>query len=150
MLKKNILNTFILLISIILSLVLVEIFLRIFGHTTFKYSNLRAIPPKGMSSVAAFEIEIENTGDVSGKEIVQGYIRVSDSQIDRPQKELKKFEKIYLEPGKSKKIQFELSERELSFWSPEKQSWQIEPAEYIFEVGSSAVDIKESVSVWLG
>tara|TARA_B100000214_G_scaffold104494_2_gene73241 strand:+ start:1189 stop:3624 length:2436 start_codon:yes stop_codon:yes gene_type:complete len=125
-----------------------------FGHglsyTTFRYSNLRAIPPKGLSSVAAFEIEIENIGDIAGKEIVQGYVRVSGSQIDRPLKELKKFDKIHLEPGESKKIQFELSERELSFWSPEKQSWQIEPAEYIFEVGCSSADIKESVSVWLG
>ena len=125
-----------------------------FGHglsyTTFDYSNLRAVPPKGTSSVAAFELDITNSGDVFGKEIVQGYVKVSESKIDRPIKELKKFEKVSLEPGESKKITFELTERDLSFWSETNQSWQVEPAEYIFEVGASAIDIRESSSVWLG
>ena len=125
-----------------------------FGHglsyTTFDYSNLRAVPPKGTSSVAAFELEITNSGDVFGKEVVQSYVKVSESKIDRPIKELKKFEKVSLEPGESKKITFELTERDLSFWSETNQSWQVEPAEYIFEVGASAIDIRESTSVWLG
>lgn len=125
-----------------------------FGHglsyTTFEYSNLRAIPPKGTSSVAAFEVEIKNTGSLVGKEVVQGYIKVPVSKVERPEKELKKFEKISLEPGETKKVQFELSERDLSFWSTDTKSWQVEPAEYIFEVGASAGDIRESASVWLG
>ena len=125
-----------------------------FGHglsyTTFEYSNLRAIPPRGTSSVAAFEIDITNSGSLAGKEVVQGYISVSNSQIDRPNKELKKFDKVFFKPGETKKIQFELSERDLSFWSIETQTWQVEPAEYIFEVGASANDIREKTSVWLG
>ena len=125
-----------------------------FGHglsyTSFEYSNLRAIPPKGDSSVAAFEVDITNTGDVAGKEVLQGYITVNKSQIERPQKELKKFEKISLESGETKKVKFELSEKDLSFWSTENNAWQDEPAEYLFSIGASATDIKDSVSVWLG
>ena len=125
-----------------------------FGHglsyTSFEYSNLRAIPPKGDSSVAAFEVDITNTGDVAGKEVLQGYITVNKSQIERPQKELKKFEKISLESGETKKVKFELSEKDLSFWSTENNAWQVEPAEYLFSIGASATDIKDSVSVWLG
>ena len=125
-----------------------------FGHglsyTTFEYSNLRAIPPKGESSVAAFEVAVKNSGNVSGKEIVQGYVGSSSSQIERPNKELKKFDKVFLAPGESKKVIFELSERDLSFWNVETNTWQVEPAEYIFSIGSSATDIKETVSVWLG
>jgi beta-glucosidase len=125
-----------------------------FGHglsyTTFEYSDLRAIPPKGESSVAAFEVAVKNSGNVSGKEIVQGYVGSSSSQIERPNKELKKFDKVFLDPGESKKVIFELSERDLSFWNAETNTWQIEPAEYIFSIGSSATDIKETVSVWLG
>ena len=87
-----------------------------FGHglsyTNFEYSNLRAVPPKNESSVAA-ELEVINKGKLYGKEIVQGYIRVKESNIERPIKELKKFEKIGLEPGELKKIKFELSERDL-------------------------------------
>ena len=125
-----------------------------FGHglsyTSFDYSNLRAIPPKGDASVAAFEFEISNTGDVAGKEVIQGYVNVPDSKIDRPRKELKKFTKIYLEPGETQKVKFELSERELSFWNVDLHAWQVEPAEYIFEIGASANDIRGSASVWLG
>ena len=73
-----------------------------------------------------------------------------DSKIDRPQKELKKFTKISLEPGETQKIKFELSERDLSFWNIDNHSWQVEPAEYIFEVGASATDIRCTASVWLG
>ena len=125
-----------------------------FGHglsyTNFDYSNLRAVPPKNESSVAAFELEVINKGKLYGKEIVQGYIKVKESNIERPIKELKKFEKIGLEPEESKKIKFELSERDLSYWSEKDQCWKVEPAEYIFEVGSSAKEIKDSASVWLG
>ena len=125
-----------------------------FGHglsyTNFEYSNLRAVPPKNESSVAAFELEVINKGKLYGKEIVQGYIKVKESNIERPVKELKKFEKIGLEPEESKKIKFELSERDLSYWSEKDQCWKVEPAEYIFEVGSSAKEIKDSASVWLG
>ena len=125
-----------------------------FGHglsyTTFQYSNLRAIAPKGSSSVAAFELDVENTGTIAGKEVIQGYVKVPNSQIERPLKELKKFEKISLEPGETQKVVFELSERDLSFWSIENKSWQVEPAEYVFEVGASSADIRESTSVWLG
>ena len=95
-------------------------------------------------------MDIKNSGDIEGKEIIQCYIGVSNSQIDRPIKELKKFEKIHLNSGESKKIKFELTERDLSFWNIETHSWQIEPAEYVFEVGASATDIREQTTVWLG
>ena len=55
-----------------------------------------------------------------------------------------------LEPGETQKVKFELSERELSFWNVDLHAWQVEPAEYIFEIGASANDIRGSASVWLG
>ena len=63
---------------------------------------------------------------------------------------LKNFEKIFLEPGESKKVQFDLYVSDLSLLCTDTKSWQVEPAEYIFEVGASAGDIRESASVWLG
>ena len=97
-----------------------------FGHglsyTSFDYSNFRAIPPKGTSSVAAFEVNITNTGSVQGKEVVQCYSSVQNSKIDRPLKELKKFQKIDLAPGESKKIIFEVNERDLSYWNEETKT----------------------------
>jgi len=125
-----------------------------FGHglsyTSFSYTNFRAIPPKGASSVAAFEVVITNSGEAEGKEVVQCYASVQNSKIDRPLKELKKFQKVNLAPGESKKITFEMNERDLSYWNEETKTWQVEPAQYIFELGSSSSDIRGSTEVWLG
>ena len=82
--------------------------------------------------------------------MIQCYSSVQNSKVDRPLKELKKLKKINLDPGESKKITFEVNERDLSYWSEKDQCWKVEPAEYIFEVGSSAKEIKDSASVWLG
>ena len=82
--------------------------------------------------------------------MIQCYSSVQNSKVDRPLKELKKFQKINLGPGESKKISFEVNERDLSYWNEETKTWQVEPAQYVFEFGSSSSDIRGSAEVWLG
>ena len=81
-----------------------------FGHglsyTTFEYSDLRIIPPKTQNSAISFEVTISNTGGFKGKEVVQCYVKVENSRINRPSKELKVFEKVELDIGESKKLIF--------------------------------------------
>ena len=125
-----------------------------FGHglsfTTFKYSEMRIIPPVNDSSVISCEINIQNIGQVKGKEIVQCYVGVKTSSIDRPIKVLKGFQKIELDPNVSKQIIFNLSERDLAYWSIENSCWTLEPAEYIVYIGSSSEDIRQIKTAWLG
>ncbi|MDC0072829.1 glycoside hydrolase family 3 C-terminal domain-containing protein [Gammaproteobacteria bacterium] len=125
-----------------------------FGHglsyTEFSYSNLRVVPPKGSGSVVAFEVEVSNTGDRVGKEIIQCYVGLENSNVDRPIKELKTFKKIELKPSESKVCSFELSEKDLSYWDEQDGCWKVESNEYTISVGKSSADIELQTSVWLG
>ncbi|WP_299901724.1 beta-glucosidase BglX [uncultured Aquimarina sp.] len=114
-----------------------------FGHglsyTTFEYSNLKVTTenqsyndPKVLVS-----IELANTGDYEGKEVVQLYIRDLFASITRPVKELKGFEIISLKPGETKTVNFELEKETLGFYD-NKNTWIIEPGEFEVFVGGSS------------
>ena len=120
------------------------------SYTTFEYSSLRIIPPKEEDSAIAFSFTVTNTGKISGKEIVQCYVSVPNSKVIRASKELKRFSKVDLKAGESKKIIFELNERDLSYWNEREGNWFIEPAEYKISVGGSSDETPLEASAWLG
>ena len=72
-----------------------------FGHglsyTNFEYANLKVIPPQTEDAVISLSLNIKNIGERAGKEVVQLYVSVENSNVDRPLKELKSFTKIDLE-----------------------------------------------------
>lgn len=105
------------------------------SYTSFNYENLM-IKEKSVS------LTVTNTGSVYGEEIVQLYIEKESSQIFRAQKELKGFEKVSLAPGESKQINFELTNRDFSFYSIKNKEWMIEQGNYGILIGSSSRDIR--------
>lgn len=118
-----------------------------FGHglsyTSFAYDNLevspRVVKPGGKIQV---RIEVKNTGDRAGKEVVQLYIHDIESRLPRPPKELKTFEKVGLSPGETRTVTFTLDESALSYYDPEKRGWTAEPGEFEVQIGSSSRDIR--------
>ncbi len=118
-----------------------------FGHglsyTTFKYGNLvldsHTVRSGGSVSVC---LDITNTGRRAGKEIVQVYVRDLEAKLPRPEKELKAFLKVDLEPGEAEYICLTLDERALSYWDPDAGGWTAEPGEFEVLVGSSSRDIR--------
>jgi beta-glucosidase len=120
------------------------------SYTTFKYSNIK-ISNKILSANDKIEVsfEITNTGLKSGFETAQMYISDIESSLPRPVKELKGFEKIFLEPGKSAIITMIIGKDDLSFWSPEKGGWIAEPGKFDILVGSSSEDIKLNSAIEL-
>jgi beta-glucosidase len=115
-----------------------------FGHglsyTNFKYDYL-AIHKKE-EGILQVEVEVKNTGKVAGAEVVQLYIQDVHCLVPRPQKELKGFAKVYLEPGESKKVSLELTEKDFTFYSVQDKAWKCEVGEYKILVGSSSRDIR--------
>jgi beta-glucosidase len=111
-----------------------------FGHglsyTSFEYSNLELTPNENLIEVG---IDIKNTGEYTGTETVQVYIRDIVAQISRPVKELKAFEQIELQPGESKTLKFDLSEKELGYYLPDGD-WIFEKGEFEIFVGTSSSD----------
>ncbi len=130
-----------------------------FGHglsyTSFDYNNLNIhqhlindnLDQNISETIAEVSFTITNTGSRAGSEIAQLYITAEDSQVRRPVKELKGFDKIDLNPGQSKEISFEISASDLAYYEPEITGWLIEPGNYQVLVGSSSSDIRLNAEI---
>jgi beta-glucosidase len=110
------------------------------SYTTFEISEPELaevqIPTNGNTSVT---VTITNTGDRAGKEVVQLYIRDEYSTVTRPVKELRGFEKIYLAPGESKQVTFEIGFEELSYLDQDMK-YAVEPGTFQLMIGNSSRD----------
>jgi beta-glucosidase len=85
---------------------------------------------------------LKNIGNMKGMEVAQLYVQDVESSVSRPNKELKGFKKINLEPGENKTIQIKLGKKDFSFWNPQTKSWFAEKGKFIIQIGSSSQDIK--------
>jgi beta-glucosidase len=113
------------------------------SFTEFNYSNLRLSDTtlaEGGSITAS--IDVKNAGDVAGKEVVQLYIKDVIGSVLRPDKELKGFEKISLEPGETKTVSFEILPEMMAFTGLEMKE-VIEAGEHIVMIGGSSQDVSE-------
>jgi beta-glucosidase len=111
------------------------------SYTTFKYSELQIAKSKiGAGEETTVSVNVTNTGKRSGDEIVQMYIRDEVSSVTRPNKELKGFARISLEPGASKRVTFTVTPEKLQFYNREMKR-VVEPGKFQIMVGGSSVDL---------
>ena len=118
-----------------------------FGHglsyTTFEYSNAKAAKSvMKADGTLKVSVDVVNTGDRDGAEIVQLYIADTEASVDRPSKELKGFEKVYLKAGEKKKVTFEIDAEDLSYFDADKHGWVAEPGEFHALFARSSGDVK--------
>ncbi len=113
------------------------------SYTTFQYSGATI---KGSSGNYTASVTVKNTGKVAGKETVQLYIGDDKASVMRPQKELKGFQKISLEPGEQKTVSFSITEEDLRFYDENQHKWVAEPGTFKAYIGSSSRDIKAKLS----
>ena len=110
------------------------------SYSSFKFEDSNLFLDENTIKIS---LKITNTGEYIGKEVIQVYSSISSSKIDRPDKELRTFhktEKIF--PGNSTVVELEIPKNDLSFWSEKSSSWELEPGEYKFHIGSSSRDIR--------
>ncbi|MBT2730513.1 glycoside hydrolase family 3 C-terminal domain-containing protein [Bacillus sp. ISL-75] len=112
------------------------------SYTSFEYSNL-SISKKEMkdSDTVTVTVDVKNTGAVIGKEIVQLYVKDVTSSVIRPEKELKGFEKVELQPGEEKTITFRLDKRAFAYYNVELKDWHVETGDFEILIGKSSKDI---------
>ena len=115
------------------------------SYTTFKYDNLRLNKSSyKRNEPVEVSVEVSNTGEYDGKEVVQLYIRDLYGSIIRPVKELKGFELTELQKGETKTINFVLTEKELGFYNAQGE-YVIEPGEFeVYVGGNSMQNLKAS------
>jgi beta-glucosidase len=122
-----------------------------FGHglsyTTFEYNKLQV--QKGAGKQATVTLTVKNTGNVAGAEVVQIYMKEERPIVERPDKELKAFQKVFLKPGESKEIVVRLSRDAFSYYDDKKHDWVADAGKYIILAGSSSREIRATKSVSL-
>jgi beta-glucosidase len=110
------------------------------SYTTFELSNARladtAIARDGKTQVL---VDVKNTGEREGTEVVQMYIRDVFSSVTRPVKELKGFKKVSLKPGESTTVTIDITPDLLSFWDI-NMDYLVEPGDFEIMVGNSSRD----------
>ncbi|WP_195335334.1 glycoside hydrolase family 3 C-terminal domain-containing protein [Paraclostridium bifermentans] len=120
------------------------------SYTNFEYSDLKISKNEiDDTEKVTVSVNIKNIGDVFGKEIVQLYIRDKESSVTRPEKELKGFEKIGLEPGEEKEVTFILNKRSFAYYNVDLGDWHVESGEFEILIGKSSREIvlKEVITV---
>jgi len=120
------------------------------SYTTFKYSKLK-LSAESITSNQTLKVKVDvtNSGKVTGKEIVQLYVRDVKSTLARPEKELKAFEKVELKPRQTKTVTFTLDREAFWYFDAVKNAWSVESGEFEILVGASSRDIRLTGSVTL-
>ena len=125
-----------------------------FGHglsyTTFRLGKAQA----DKNTISGDEplhitLSVTNTGQKAGAEVVQLYLHDVKASVERPAKELKAFEKVYLQPGESRDVTFTIDRQSLSFYDETRGQWTAEPGAFEALVGTSSVQISSKVKFTL-
>ncbi len=118
-----------------------------FGHglsyTQFDVSDIQ-LSSESITGNEAITVtaQVRNIGKVAGAEVVQLYLHDKKASVERPIKELKGFDKVFLQPGETQQISIELTKRDLSFWDIKTNNWLAEPGDFEVQLGTSLDNIQ--------
>ncbi len=120
-----------------------------FGHglsyTTFTYGDATAsVDADGDLTVT---VPVTNTGAAPGREVVQVYTSLVGSVVARPQRELKAFASVELQPGETREVTLPVRREDLAYWDIRVDRWVVEGGDYTVAVGASSRDIRSEASV---
>ena len=114
------------------------------SYTTFKYTNVHVTPESmGPLGKAHVKVDVTNTGSRRGEDVVQLYIRDEISSVTRPVKELRGFERVALDPGQTRTVEFVLGPDELQFLD-RQMNRVVEPGTFKMMVGGNSRDLIEA------
>ena len=108
------------------------------SYTTFKFANLKVPASAKSGSTVDVRFDVTNTGSVAGAEVAQLYVSDPSAQADRPERELKGFQKVRLDPGQTKNVNLSLDARAFSYWDEPAQKWIVDPGKFVIRVGDSS------------
>lgn len=120
------------------------------SYTTFAYTGIETDRSDfGEDEALTVRVKVRNTGSRAGKETVQLYVRDVQCSVPRPDKELKGFAKVLLQPGEEKTVEFTLSRRAFAFYDEQIHDWRVETGGFEILAGGSSVDtpLKATVTV---
>uniref|UniRef100_A0A7C1WVI1 Beta-D-glucoside glucohydrolase n=1 Tax=Pseudomonas graminis TaxID=158627 RepID=A0A7C1WVI1_9PSED len=112
------------------------------SYTTFGYSDLKlSTNVMAPGSTVDVTFTVTNTGDKAGFEVAQLYVHPNNPAVDRPEKELKGFTKVYLQPGESKTVSIPIDSRSLAYYVEKTDSWDVDAGKFKILVGPDSEDL---------
>lgn len=112
------------------------------SYTTFAISNLQVSAKEIKSSdKLTVTVDVTNTGKMAGKEVVQLYVHDTTGAAIRPEKELKGFSAVFLQPGETKSVSMTLNKRSFAWYNDEISDWYAATGDYVLMVGNSSRNI---------
>ncbi|WP_181381740.1 beta-glucosidase [Pseudomonas prosekii] len=112
------------------------------SYTTFGYSDMK-LSSNVLTPGATVDVKftVTNKGDKAGFEVAQLYVQPVKPAVDRPEKELKGFTKVYLQPGESKTVSIPLDSRSLAYYVDNTASWNVDAGKFKIRVGTDSEDL---------
>lgn len=110
------------------------------SYTTFSFSKLDVPPTAQSGATVPVSFDVTNTGSMEGVEVAELYVSDPSAKVDRPERELKGFEKVRLQPGETKHVTLDLDARSFSYWDEASHKWTIDPGKFVIRVGDSSED----------
>ena len=113
------------------------------SYTKFKYSDLKTSSPVLTGDGTIFvSVNVKNTGQRAGAEVVQLYVRHKGSALEHPAQELRGFQRVALQPGETKTVGIPLAARSFGDWDIRQRSFALEPGKLELRLGGSSADIQ--------
>jgi Beta-glucosidase-related glycosidases len=118
------------------------------SYTAFEISDLNTDKVVyGKEDQIRVKFNVKNTGVRSGAEVVQLYVSDPVCSVMRPAKELKAFEKVFLQPGESKTVDWNVKVADLAFYDEAKKGWNVEAGDFILQLGNASDNIVQKLKI---
>ena len=105
------------------------------SYTKYSYENIRV---KSDEEKIIASVDVANIGAMAGEEIVQLYVGFENSSVDRPLKLLRGFKRVMLKPNETKSVSIEVNKKDLAWYNPENNTWEVENIAYTIYIGASS------------
>jgi beta-glucosidase len=118
------------------------------SYTTFKYANLRTSAPQvAKNGEVTANVDVTNTGSRAGDAVVQLYVKHLASKVERPDKELKGFKRVTLQPGETKTVEIPLKASQLAYWDDKAKYFRVETEPVRLMAGGSSAGPQASTTL---
>jgi beta-glucosidase len=112
------------------------------SYTTFKFSNLRTSTPRlSKDGTVDVSVDVTNTGDHAGDQVVQLYVKYLHSAVERPKEQLQGFKRVTVQPGETKTVTIPLQASRLAYWDVKTKAFRVEAKPVQLMIGDSSADI---------
>lgn len=109
------------------------------SYTTFAFSGLEVKPAAARDGdTVQVSFEVRNTGARAGAEVAQVYVSDPSATVQRPERELKAFEKVDLAPGQARRVSLTLDRRAFAYYDPDHNDWKVDPGRFVIRVGDAS------------